>query len=81
MTSVNTPAARQQTRTVSFEEWVLPIGNPIPAAALEQALDQATKDPKRNEQTVWYRLDQTPNGPVIVIGYNTETTETAAVQG
>lgn len=76
MSSANT--IRPQKRTLQFTEWLIPTGGPAPLTNIATVIEQATGDPDRGEQPLWYRLDNTPNGPVIVVGYSSEAVEGTA---
>lgn len=70
MSNFTAPAREQHhfTNTV----WRIPANGPAPA--FEAAVAAASTDPERGDHTVWYRTENTPSGPVIVIGYTSEVT-------
>lgn len=75
MSSITTPppapTPNRQQRHVTYTEW--PTQANGPTANLQAAIDAATNDPDRGDRTIWYRTDLTSNGPVLVVGYTSET--------
>lgn len=43
------------------------------ADMIQTTLEAATNDPDRGDHTIWYRLENTPGGPVLAFGFTQET--------
>lgn len=69
---MNFPTPEREQHHFSNTVWRCPAGGPAPV--LEGALAAANTDPERGDHAVWYRTENTPAGPVIVIGYTSEVT-------